>query len=365
MENDSVTLIEEEVSRPRVGKLYTVELLRVIFILGIIVHHIGGIMNTDFRNQWHNLLGTQYDRLWFEVEFFFMIGGFFLFRSLNKPNNKALAHIEKLWWRLTPGLIIAFLTLVILGVRSWARLPGLLFETQGLSIIPHPIGGGDWFIGAYFWTSALYVGLFFCGRKVFWFSLGVFLYFILCIQNNADPSFYAATTGQKISYYTILGTGFARAVSCVGLGIFTAFLSERISLKKNVIIQIGMTLAEGALLYMIISYCYKSSSVKFHMLDVKLAFCILLISIDHSYGYISYFMNRMKWIGFVSRYTYSFLLGHIVMLNLFVFYKGFGLPKTQQLVYVFWGGVIYGIIEFHLMKKLMDLKHKVLGTVTG
>ena len=267
-----------------------------------------------------------------------MIGGFFLFKSLNKQTSDASAHIGKLWWRLTPGLIVAFLVLVILGVKSWTRLPTLLFEAQGLSIIPHPFGGGDWFIGAYFWTSVLYVGLFFCGRKVFWLFLGVSLYFILCIQNNADPSFYASTHGQKVSYYTVLGTGFARAVSCMGLGIFTAFLSEKISLKKNVIMQIGMTLVEGALLYMILSYCYRSSLVKFHMLDVKLAFCILLILIDHSYGFISHFMNRMKWVGLVSRYTYSFLLGHMVMLNIFIFYKGFGLSETQQLVYVFWWG---------------------------
>ena len=337
------------------SRFYAIEFLRIIFISGIVFFHII-VQCTALRDSYLNFFHTSSHQLFFGVECFFIIGGFFLVRNLLRTPEKqtAFRRIQKLWWRLAPGLIFVFLILSFTnkGV-SWRHFPVCLYLIPGTGLAPGITGWGDYFIGTYFLISCLLIGLFTYQKNSAWLILSVTCYMLISLQTHIKPTLPKLEVGGI--YFNIIANGIVRGFTCMGLGALSAFLSENIRLKRRTVTRIVATGYEGLALFILFGYLSSTENFRFTALEMELSLSILLVSIAHNLGYISSLLNRMSWIMYFSRYTYSFLLGHIIVIRWLLFPEGkytAGLSLSQALLVVVGGGVL-AIIEYHIVERFI------------
>lgn len=329
---------------PQPRKLYMVEFLRVFFIFFIILGHIMEKFST-IRSAVFNFFETQAMKGGFGVEFFFIIGGFFLYERMKKSND-AWSLIKKTYVRLFPTLMFVFLLCVCYGLVKIQKLPMILTLTTGLTIPGEVTGWGDWYVGAYFWASALFVGLFVLNRKQAFLWTFIFMYLTVCLK------FHAPYDGWMKTYYTIVGNQFIRAIYSMGLGITAAFISDKVSAKNNVSTQCIFTAIEIICLISVFGYIIYPKIYTFNFWEMEIVFAILMISIKLSYGYLSTILNRYSKIQYVSRYTYSIFLGHIVPIRLLLSSPNkFGLSESNCALLIFEGAIVIGIMEYHLIEQ--------------
>ena len=142
-------------------RIYFVEFLRIFLILSIVLVHIGGRIDRDLRASICMLFHTKTWALQFAVECFFIIGGFFLYKTIkNTSLPKLSTRIANLWLRLMPGIIFCYAILVCLGAREWWNFPFCLFPAEGYGLPGILVGYGDWYVGVYFVVSCFFIALF-------------------------------------------------------------------------------------------------------------------------------------------------------------------------------------------------------------
>lgn len=104
--------------------------------------------------------------------------------------------------------------------------------------------------------------------------------------------------------------------------------------------------------FSMIGYIIYPRIYTFSFWEMEVVFAILMISIKSSYGYISTMLNRCCKIQYVSRYTYSIFLGHIVPIRLLLSSPNkFGLSESNCTLLIFGGAIVIGIIEYHLIEQ--------------
>ena len=289
-----------------------VEFLRILFISGIVFAHIGKQINTNLLKDFHQFFGAT-SNLGFGVEGFFIISGFFLYKSIIKRTGSAFEHIQKLWIRLLPALLFGFAIVLCLGSCSWWKVIDLLFFIPGTGLAREVIWNSEWFVCVYFLVSCLWIGLFNYSEKFAWVLVGVLAYFALSLQIHAHPVHYSNSIDQV--YYTLITTGICKGLACMSLGMIASYISEHILFSKGYLSRIAATCFEVTALYLLFNHMFRTSCFQFSFIEAELTLVLLLISIAHSWGYISAAFNRMNWIQFFSRYSYSFLVCHAVMLT--------------------------------------------------
>ncbi len=227
---DSRAMTDLAVSKPK--RLYFVELLRIFLILSVFLYHVGGGIDTGLHNDICALLHTKTLRLWWAVEVFFIIGGFFLYDRIAKCEAINIgSSIGKLWLRLMPGYIFCYLLLVSLGTRDWWMFPLCFLPTAGYGISGEVVPFGDWFIGVYFIVGCLFISLFYGSRKSAWLWILTLMILCWCLQLNGKPIPNNLIFGMHFSF---LSNGTARGISCMALGMLASYLSRRWSLRGGV-----------------------------------------------------------------------------------------------------------------------------------
>lgn len=280
------------------NRLYTLEWFRIFFI---ILGHIMG-KYPDIKASVMSLLHTKETHTWFGVEFFFIMGGFFLYKRLQSTTNIG-ELIKKIYIRLLPALLFVFIICCTSKTVSFSRFPAILSLCTGLTIPGEVIGWGDWYVGTYFWCSLLFIGLFSNNLKRGFLWTAVLAYLTLCLKFNAPNE------GWMKTYYTIIGNQFIRGVYSMGLGMVAGYLSEHSKFPDKLSSRLIFTVIEACFMWWVLSYIFSSS--KFNFWETELIFAALLVLIDHSVGYVSYILNRYEKVQYLSRYTYSIFLGHI------------------------------------------------------
>jgi peptidoglycan/LPS O-acetylase OafA/YrhL len=335
-------IIEQPENSPH-NRLYTVEFIRILLAFSIILWHCVCKYSTVKENAL-SFFHTKYMNSWFGVEFFFIIGGFFLWRQIQKATS-ATALIKKIYLRLLPALTFVFLVDVLLKTSHIDRFPGVLILTTGLSIPGEAAGWGDWYVGAYFWASCLFIGLFMLCRKQAFIWMFVLMYFTLCLK------FHAPNDGWMKTYYTIIGNQFIRAIYSMGIGIFAAYLTERINIKRNVVTISFFTILEIVGFNSIFYYLFRTSHIHFNFLEMEIVFALLLISISKSLGVISTILNNVVQVQYVSRYSYSIFLSHSIFIKLFIAHQNYHMDEWNCAFIVFSGAIIVGVLEYHLIEQ--------------
>lgn len=345
--------MQELVNTHQSKKLYMVEFLRIFFLFFIILGHIMGILPTIKSSIFH-FFSTNEMNDWLGVELFFIIGGFFLYERMKKSDDAWLL-IKKTYVRLLPTLMFVFLLLVCFRLVNIQNAPIILTLTTGLTIPGEVTGWGDWYVGAYFGASALFVGLFVLNRKQAFLWTFIFMYITLCLKFNAPYE------GWMKTYYTIIGNQFVRAIYSMGLGITAAFISDNVFVKNNVSTKYIFTAIEIICLISVFGYIVYPKIYTFNLWEMEIVFAILMILIKSSYGYISTILNRYNKIQYVSRYTYSIFLGHIIPIRLLLSSPNkFGFSESNCALLIFGGAIVIGITEYLLIEqKLVPYLKKI------
>lgn len=324
-------------------RLYAIEFLRVFFVFFIILGHIMERypeVNTNVLAFFH----TKGMQTWFGVEFFFVIGGFFLYKKIVSATN-TFELIKKIYTRLIPALIFVFLVCILSGTSKLERFPAILSLTTGLSIPGEATGWGDWYVGVYFWCSLLFIGLFSNNMKQGFLLTGILSYFTLCLKFNAPYD------GWMKTYYTIIGNQVIRGVYSMGIGMAAAFLSERFLVADKKGIKFFFTAFEAYALVLVFNYIARTSHNHLNFWEMEIVFVLFLISVAHSAGYISSLLNKVKRIQKISRYSYPVFLGHIPFIKFLLVHQSFGLNGATCSLIVLFVATLIGIFEYHIVEK--------------
>ena len=303
-------------------RLYAIEFLRIFFVFFIVLGHImQGYpdVNANVLAFFH----TKEMQTWFGVEFFFIIGGFFLYkRIMTTPDIWSL--IKKIYLRLFPALLFVFFLCVMSGSVKLYKIPTILSLTTGLTIPGEVTGWGDWYVGVYFWCSLLFIGLFRNNLKQGFLWTGILSYFTLCLKFNAPYD------GWMKTYYTIIGNQFIRGIYSMGIGIAMAYLAEKVSVSDKKGLKVFFTLVEVLGLVLIFNYIARTSHSHLNFWEMEIVFSLWLICVVKSLGYISTILNKMSKVQSVSRYAYSVFLGHIPFIRTLLLHQDFGLDDTTS-----------------------------------
>ena len=339
------------INNPSTQRLYGVEFLRIIFIFCIIFFH--ATPNSEYLHKYLALFHTSFHHLAFAVDYFFIIGGFFLLKNLSHAagGKSVFQHIQKLWWRLVPGLLFIFVILCAIdeGV-SWRRFIVCLFNVQGFGLAPEVTGWADYFIGSYFFISCFLVSLFTFYKDSAWLILGVACCLLISFQLHVKPMRTINALGGV--YFSSIGSGLVRGFVGMSLGAFGAFLSENIRLPHRFGVRFLTTVFEVLALIISLGYLTSPANFRFTALEIKCTFIILLILISWGTGYLSAFLNRMSWLMYLSRYTYSFLLGQIVLMHCMRTSLMSSLSIDNKAI-IAMGGILLGLIEYHLIERFL------------
>lgn len=336
-------------------RIYFVEFLRIFLILSVFFHHYKPYV-PEVSKTLCEYLGTQYFRLGFAVEFFFIIGGFFGGRKIKQTRElNALQSIGHIWMRLMPGLLFFYALLLALGARSWSVYPFFFFPTGHNGLVGELIGWGDWYVGAYFAISCLFIGLFTMYRRKAWLWLCLWVFLTLCIQVNVKPLQGLALGGMFFGWIPV---SLVRGFTCMGLGMVAAYLSDQWQLRRTRLIRILATVLELGSLVLMFNYMYRSSQVRYSFIAVEFSFAFLLISASHSWGLISTLVNRMSCVQLVSRYTYSFLLAQAALFRYMDVNRSFHLERPVAALVILIAVIPMTLIEYHLIEGCLVPKLK-------
>lgn len=270
------------IEKPMKQKIYFVEFLRIFLILSVFLTHLGDLIDAGLKDSILSFFHTKSWRLGYATDWFFVIGGFFLYRRIAKAEGASVvAFIGKLWIRLMPGIIFCHVILVLLGVMKWWDFPFLLFPAAGTGFSREMVGYSDWFIGVYFTVSCLYFSLFAVSRRSAWLWLCGVMVLCWCILMNDKP---AKGIGMGGMHYGALADGTVRGLSCMALGMVAAHLSNLWNLKNTLALRITATIFEAAAVYVLFCYMYCPSRMQCNPIAVDISVAALLISAERNWG---------------------------------------------------------------------------------
>lgn len=324
-------------------RLYAIEFLRIFFVFFIILGHIMQ-RYPEISTKILDLFDTKYVRTGFGVEFFFIIGGFFLYKRILSATN-AFDLIKKIYVRLFPALLFVFLICVVCGISKIKGLPMIMSLTTGLTIPGEVTGWRDWYVGVYFWCSLLFIGLFYNNIKQGFLWTGILSYIMLCLKFNAPYD------GWMKTYYTVIGNQFIRGIYSMGIGMVAAFLANKVKFQNKLGIRVIFSFVEVYCFVCCFVFLLSTSHSQFNEFELEILFAILMISLSNSLGYITSCLNKFSKIQFISRYTYPIFLGHIPFIRYFPEHSNLGLSSTTCGLIILAGGIVTGIFEYHIIEK--------------
>ncbi len=327
-------------------RIYTIEFLRIFFVFFIILGHIMQ-MYPEVKSNVLDCLNTRETHTWFGVEFFFIIGGFFLYRRISSEQN-IWELTKKIYIRLMPPLLFVFLVCFVVGTKNselyFSRFPLILTLTAGVGLPGEATGWGDWYVSTYFWCSLLYMGILWSNPKGAFLWIGILMYCGLILKFNAPYEWMG-------TYYTIICTDFVRGLYSFGLGIVIGYLSLKIKKLHRIEIRLFFTVLESYFLFCIVNYIARSSYSQFSFWEIELIFSFFLICCVHSLGYITQILNNCNKVYNFSKYTYSIFLCHIPCMSILWAHNHYGLSGETCALVILGGAIIIGIAEYHLIEQ--------------
>lgn len=150
-------------SNNKIGILYNIGFIRILFTSIILIFHLVWQPNTLFANypEIYNKLHLSSSFGYLGVEMFFIMAGFFLFYSIPKYNSVKEFFVHK-WirlWFVPVFAIFSIWILSLLGISTYNKYANilhlLLLKNTGLTLCLAD-NGTTWFISVLFWVSLFY-----------------------------------------------------------------------------------------------------------------------------------------------------------------------------------------------------------------
>ena len=310
--------------KTKAGKLWSLEFLRIIFLIFIFfTHPFAELLNLDDRSL-----------RWFEGNFavngFLILSGFLLYRtamSSNAPTFKGF--FVKQWLRLAPVLIVVCLLGIAMKIvfgfgYNRGLLPTcflLLFTGNGLAGYFPQFYGVIWYVGCLFWGGLIvYYMLRNFDMKKNLFAFAIIAYLVLVFEWNEGFNSLVSTMARNFMLRTIGG---------LMLGAIVAHICSTIKRNDKLWYKIFFTVMEIGLIFYVFWGASRGSlpiidqipfldkfdfmrgnapnNWNIHNAYSYIFLSLLVLIFALNCGYISRFLNSQSWINHVSRYAYSFL----------------------------------------------------------
>lgn len=337
----------------KVEKYHNIEFLRFVFAIIIVYFHIlhANIIKFIGNNHDYIVLAKMSVNAGWIVECFFIISGYFLYKSINADND---INIIKFIWkkisRLGPVLIFSCIIGVIFFNQNiyQAIFNSLFLQCIGLSL---DYKGINWYISPLFWALILYYTILkkFENKKAYVFVGGICYLTYLVNINYCNGGFGRETV------YGIINLGLARALAGIGLGLLIGKILDelklycfRINPKLKLLIMTFLEISAFVFLirYFLFGLKYKNAFI------VVIVFSFLFISFINRNGILSRVLNNCVFSLF-GRYSYSIYV--MQQISFWIMQKT--LWKTQiientsicilvSLIF----SIILGIITYHLIE---------------
>ena len=330
-------------------KLYSVEFVRFIFAAVIVYYHI---LHSNIKGAAIDL--PIYERLYDNcafagaaVECFFIISGYFLYKSFQRrPNISVLEFAYNKFARLWPVhavfLLIGLLFFYFNGYDSFYNI----FFLQAVGVTPD-VSGITWYVSPLF-TVMIFMFAFYKNtedKKKYNMFLAVFVYLsYVMVINDCSKVF------RRHTIYGVFSIAVLRAVAGIGLGYLIAVVSEKIKnldyIKnfkgnwfQNTLIFILVSAAEIASFYFMMRHFLDSQNSMQQQFFVVLLFTVFFVCLLSRRGVFTLLFNN-KFFGILGKYAYS-----IYMMQQIAFYI---LQK------VFWENSDYTVyLENHFLRTLI------------
>ena len=306
-------------------KIKNIEFLRIIGCIAIIFLHL-------FNNNHLHFLFPDielYDKMFYmtkngqkAVDLFFILSGFFFAFKLDLTKS-IVQFIKSKIIRLYPTILFTLTITILISFTGSVNynLYDLPFDLLLLTGTPLVLKVG--YIGVFWYVSSLLWALlffFYLLKNYEKKNINLILAFIvifsygLMIHANGGK----INNPEKTLFY-IINFGMLRALGGIGLGYFIAdwyinFQEKIKMLALSVQHELIITFLEFMCLYFIIN------NLMFHKLNYQnqvlfiINFVVIIVLFLLKQGFISRFLNILSWHD-VAKYTYSFYLTHIVVLN--------------------------------------------------
>lgn len=295
-------------------RLYNVEAIRFLFSVIIVYYHIlhSNIMNFTGGSSFYERLAFQSSNASLIVECFFIISGYFLYKSYcRKPDLSVKEFVYNKVARLWPMLLVyEFIILIFFSGKPYVLFFNVLFlQCNGISF---DYQGINWYISPLFWCLIFYFVLLKCTkdkRKTNLF-IAVLVYFSYMMNLRATNGDF----GRDVEY-SIISLALFRAVAGVGLGYLIGVCVDSVknlpSVKKfqpgkmeNAVISIVISVLEiGFFALLLVQLLYKDKAYQNKFIAVIL-FTGLFVCMLTGKGILSVITNN-KVFGFFGKYAYS------------------------------------------------------------
>lgn len=291
-------------------KYHNINGLRFLFCIIIVLFHISSNISKylpeDLFMDYHRILhntGNSY----VIVEFFFIIAGFFLYKTYKKYTTLEFIYkkIARLWPVLAFSIILTVLLALLGFVRTnyYTQFINLFFlQCVGVTI---DFKGINWYVSSYFWAIIFYFYILKnYKRHVANTIIRFCTYFSLVgLINNFNGNF-----AREVFNIFFCG-GVLRALASIGIGYFIALIHEKCfvflenspNTKKT---YITASLVEFMCLFFIIYHFIFHRIHYSNKLIFVIVFSILLLCFIVKKGFFSNIFNKPVF-SFLGNFSYS------------------------------------------------------------
>lgn len=345
-------------------KIGSIEFIRFLFSMIIVYFHIlhsniipfvGNAESSylDLKNK--NAFGG------FIVECFFIIGGYFLYKTyVTYPNLSVKKFIVNKIIRLWPVL---FFSIVIALITSTLKIYPAIFNIFFLQCVGLSFAykGVTWYISPFFWVSIFIFSLLknFDNKKLN-VILPIMIYFSYVININYCNGRYGRET-----IWNFLNLGVLRAIAGIGLGYMIGVTIEDIrkiqvgrgkNSRVNTAMRIICSLVELVVFIFLLIYFLDSDITKYNnQFIIVIAFTVLFVFLILGKGILSKFLDNNISI-FLGRYAYSIYV--MQQFSFWILSKTFWLRTDFLEKHMYYSiaislavSAVIGGITYHLIEK--------------
>ncbi len=329
-------------------KLYSIELLRVYFLIFIIIIH-SATQNAFIPIFGNNILHSMGAR----VDIFMLICGFFL---MNSYNNKDMSLKERIVYRIKrilPALLSYKILAFFILHNNKYLLSDLFILNKNIGIDIHSLSHVIWYIDVMFYVYLFYLTLLYITNKIsFTFItsiISIISMVILFSHDNVNMHMQMANS--------FLDGGVLRCFAFMGMGILL-YMIPKCKIKLNNMGKYMFTMFEFVLLAIAFAYPAMHRYVNKEMvLNYVLWMAIFIYCMRQEYGYLSKFLNKQSWIKNISKYCYE-----IYVFQVFAIMLGEKIMSVNS--YPYMTTVVILVIAFIFGKSFKDYIYPNIKNIT-
>lgn len=322
---------------------YEISFYRILFTLFICLHHFNNTFNLNLFT--HGFIG---------VEFFFVLSGFFIYKSFDKDKNKnPFCYMKKRIIRLYPEYLLAAL-IAIIGFStiqnnfSFEKAISEILMLQNSGIFTGGYNYPCWYISVLMVDSFIIYGLMAINK-----NFCIKILFPLIIFGGYTFIFAKYGTLETWDIYNFLYVPLLRGLCALSIGVIVAYLSKnKIFNKQNKLINNIFSITARLLCLGLIFYdIFEGINNQFITI---LAFAILIYIVAIDKGICAKLFN-FKFIDNLGKISYSMYLNHaFIILILSTYFNQFS--NKYLYIFIYLGiAILFSIFAYILVNFIVKL----------